>query len=148
MLAWAKDTDTNFENHLLLFNNAVDCHLIGSGGHRVKMMPIEVLTWYGQCFKPGSIRARTYETAMRKARRAGRLPQDAEAVLKEIQADLGGILQETEIQMHTRLDTEYERLEQGALEFQDFKARFEAKIQDMEEANMSIVNLGKWANKG
>ena len=38
--------------------------------------------------------------------------------------------------MHTRIDNEYEKLEQAALDFQDFRARFEAKLQDMIEAEM------------
>ena len=71
--------------------------------------------------------------SMRKAIQATRLPDEAEAVLKEIRADLRTYIWETPMQKMVRLDREFEQLEQGGMTHADFRAMLEDKIQDMKE---------------
>ena len=58
--------------------------------------------------------------------------------MAEIRKELRTFFWETNLQKLTRLDRELEGLEQGGLSHADFRALFDSKIQDMEEASMDM----------
>ena len=66
--------------------------------------------------------------------RAGRLPQEAKAVLAEVRKVLRTFIWETPMQKMVRLDQEFAALQQGALSHADSRALWEDKLLDMEDA--------------
>ena len=92
-----------------------------------KARPIDVLYMYGNGFPNGSTRARVFHNHMRRAsktdpvtKKPPRLPEEAAQVLNEIRNDLRTYIWETEMQKRTRLDKEFEKLEQGRMTHSDF----------------------------
>ena len=112
----------------------IACYSFGSR----KWRDIDILHWYGNSFKEGSTRRKVYDNAVRKAMRTERLPSLARDVLVEIRAELRTYIWETSMQKMTRLDIEFEALEQGGMSHADFRALFEGKLQDMEESQMDM----------
>jgi hypothetical protein len=93
---------------------------------------------YASGFKEGSTRRKVYENAVRRATKKGRIPEEAKEVFNEIRKELRTYIWETSMQKMTRLDKEFEALEQGGLSHADFRALFESKLQDMEESKMDM----------
>eukprot|EP00973_Karenia_brevis_P029227 4031013-Karenia_brevis.AAC.1 len=54
-------------------------------------------------------------------------------VLAEVRAELRTYIWETALQKATRLDRELVALTQGGMSHADFRALFDAKLQDMED---------------
>eukprot|EP00969_Alexandrium_andersonii_P199714 8821164-Alexandrium_andersonii.AAC.1 len=70
-----KDSDPDVDKHRRNFQSIIDCHSFGRRGVR----PLDVLTAFKKTLPAGSIRLRTCETFIDRARRQGRLPLDAKA---------------------------------------------------------------------
>ena len=79
-----------------------------------------------------------YDNHWRKAVAEDRLPQDAVAILKELQDDLQSYIWETPMMKKIRLDKEWTALAQGGLTHAKFRAAFETKLLDMKEAGIEI----------
>ena len=102
------------------------------------MKPANKLSIYGNGFPKGSTRRRVFENYLRRQVTKGRIPTQAEEVMKEVRAELRTFLAETPLQKQCRLDGEYNALEQGGLSHADFRALWDSKLQDMEEAKMDM----------
>ena len=124
-----EDTDPDMDKYDREFWIMVACYGMGSR----KPKPLEQLNMYGKGFKPGSTRYKVFHNKMREAMTAGRIPDDAEKVLKEVQVKLRDYIWETNLQKLTRLDQEYQALCQGAMNHAEFRCLFESKLQDMTE---------------
>ena len=72
---------------------------------------------YASGFEEGSTRRKVYENALRRAAREGRIPEEAREVLSEIRKELRTYIWETPMQQMTRMEKEFEALEQGSLSF-------------------------------
>ena len=79
-----KDSDVDFSRHWRNFKSIMDCHAYGRRGVR----PLDMLTVFRKTLPVGSVRLRAYDTHVDRARRTGRLPEDAAAVLEEMQIKL------------------------------------------------------------
>jgi hypothetical protein len=98
-----------------------------------KPRDVDTLQKYAFSFKEGSTRRKVYDRMMREAMRMKRAPDDAAAVLAEIRVELRTYIWETEIQKMTRLDTEFNRLQQGGMKHADFRALWLDKLEDIAE---------------
>ena len=130
-----KDSDTDFKRHWDNFQNLIDCHSFGKKVPR----PYEVLMLLAGTFPANSVRLRIYNTQVDRARKKGRLPHDAAAVLEEIKQRLKQAIRETNFQRQERVDKEFEKLEQGNRVFSEFLSLWEEKLEDMEDAEITIV---------
>eukprot|EP00973_Karenia_brevis_P034489 4756632-Karenia_brevis.AAC.1 len=124
-----EDTDPDLDRYDLAFDSAIACHSFGSK----KIRDIDKLHVYGQGFKEGSTRRRVFENYIRRANREERLPAQAVAVLVEVRAELRTYIWETGMQKAIRLDREFNTLAQGRMSHADFRALFDARLQDMED---------------
>ena len=129
-----EDNDPDIERHDRAFDNMIACYSLG----RTKLREIDKLHMYASGFKEGSTRRKVYDNIVRKATRKNRIPGEAKEVLAEIRKELRTYIWETSMQKMTRLDKEFEALEQGGLSHADFRALWESKLQDMEEAEMDM----------
>ena len=129
-----RDDDLDLDKYDHDFDIAISCNEFG--GRKVR--DISRLHVYGNGFQEGSTHRKVYENCLRRATKQDRIPGDAKEVLEEIRKELRTFLWETNLQKLTRLDREFEGLEQGGLSHADFRALFDSKIQDMEEASMDM----------
>ena len=79
-----EDDDPDLDRYNRAFDGMVA--VISSGSKRPR--PIDILHWYRDGFKPGSIRGRAHDNAYRRAETKGRLPHEAKQVLDEIRKRL------------------------------------------------------------
>ena len=110
-----EDTDPDMDRYDREFGIMVACYGMGSR----KPKPLEQLNMYG--FKPGSTRNKVFLNEMRRAAQLNRIPDDAGKVLLEIQVKLRDFIWETNLQKMTRLDQEYQALQQGAMNHAEFR---------------------------
>ena len=75
-----KDSDFDFERHVREFQSILDCHTFGRRGIR----PYDQLTVFRKTLPAGSVRLKVYDTAVKRARKAGKLPHDAKDVYDDI----------------------------------------------------------------
>ncbi len=75
-----------------------------------------------------------YDTAWQKATRAQRLPNEAAEVLEEIKAKLRQTVYETAVQKQERVDKLFDALQMGRDSHSVFKAKWEALLDEMENA--------------
>ena len=127
-----KDSDTDFESHWRQFQSVLDCHSFGRQGVR----PLEVLTVYRRCLPAGSTRLQIYEIMLKRAQKKGRLPNEAKDVLDEIKARLRTAIRETDFQREDRLDREFQALTMGQKTHAEFRAQFEGKLDELEDADI------------
>ena len=99
---------------------------------------IDKLHMYRRGFRDGSVRKGVYEHEMRKAVLAQRDQNEPLEVLAEIQAKLREYLWETSMTRQSRLDAEFDRLQQGSIRHSEFKLAWEKQLQSMKEAAMEI----------
>ena len=130
-----KDEDPDLDRHDREFDNMVSCFSVG--GKR-NLRPIDIWHMYESSFPDGSTRRKVYKNCDRVAQAAGRLPDEAAAVLQECRAELRTYIWETQLQKETRVEREFEVLEQGCMSHADFRALFASKLQDMKEANLDM----------
>ena len=74
-----------------------------------------------------------YELIINQAEKKGRIPHDAKAVLDEICLRMKEDLKESLLQGQCRLDKEFLALQVGSRPHSEFRARFEEKIDEMDE---------------
>ncbi len=129
-----KDADTDFDRHWREVQSIVDCHSFGRRGVR----PYDVLMILRKSLAPGSVRLRYYDTEMKKARKRGRLPADAAAVLEEIRDKLKKCNRQTRMQRQDKADRVFEALSQGALPHSSFRALWEEALEELEDAACEI----------
>ena len=129
-----KDDDPDLDSHDRAFENMVACYAFG----RKKLRDVDKLHMYAGSFKEGTTRRKVFDNALRKATTKGRIPAEAAKVLGEIREELRTFIWETPMQKVVRLDKEFEALEQGGLSHADFRALWDAKLQDMEESGMDM----------
>ena len=79
-----------------------------------------------------------FKNHIRIAMRAKRINKEPLAVLQEIKDDLRTYIWETVLQKQTRIEAQFEALQQGALKHADFRILFEVKLQDMRESGIEI----------
>lgn len=132
-----RDDDLDLDKYHHDFDITISCNEFG--GRKVR--DISRLHVYGNGFSDGSTRRKALENCFRRAQKNGRIPGEAKEVLAEIRKELRTFLWETNLQKLTRLDREFEGLEQGGLSHADFRALFDSKIQDMEEACMDMPSI-------
>ena len=97
-----QDNDPEFDTHLMVFQNVIDCYQWTRGGVR----PYDILTAYRKCLPVGSTRLRLYDTMLKEARKAQRLPGEAKAVFDEIVKRLKSAIRETPYSRKVRLKRE------------------------------------------
>ena len=81
-----RDSDYDFERHVREFQSILDCHSFGRRGIR----PYDQLTVFRKTLPSGSVRLKVYDTAIKRARKAGKLPHEAKEVYDGIIAKLRG----------------------------------------------------------
>ena len=74
-----------------------------------------------------------YELLISQAEKKGRIPHDADQVLKEICIRMKEDLRESLLQGQCRLEREFREMQMGGKPHSEFRARFEEKIDEMEE---------------
>jgi hypothetical protein len=129
-----RDDDPDLSKYNMMFDNYVACYEVG----RKKISDLTRFAWYAGGFVEGSTRKKVYDNAHRKAVHSGRMPQDAGKLLEEIKNELLTYIWETKMQKMMRLDREFDRLEQASMSHANFRVAWEAKLQDMEEAEMDM----------
>ena len=77
--------------------------------------------------------------SIKKARKSGKLPEYAAEVLEEVRTRLARVIRETPFQRQDRLDKEFEALQMGKLSHAEFRSLFEEKVEDMEDAKLSMA---------
>jgi hypothetical protein len=131
------DNDPDLDGHDLKFDTMLSCYAFGGK----KPRDIDRLNMYSSGFKEGSTRKKVYDNAVRKAIKDARIPAEAGEVLNEIRIELRTYIWETKLQKMTRLDKEFESLEQGGMTHSDFRALFESKLQDMDDSPMDMPTV-------
>ena len=126
------DQQTDLDKFLTEFENVLDCHTFG----RRKVRPFDRLMLFKRCFPPGSARLLVYDGAIRRARRRGLLPGNAEHVYQDIITEMRKTVRETLLQRQERVEAKFAALSMGALPHGKFRVMWEDKLEDMEEANM------------
>jgi hypothetical protein len=129
-----QDTDPDLNKYDMLFENCITCYAFGGR----KIRDVDKLFMYGNGFDEGSTRRKVYDNVMRAAVRAGRVPEDSLAVLVEVKKELRTYIWETTMQKQVRLDQEFEMLAQGGMSHADYRALWESKLQDLQEAGMDL----------
>jgi len=132
------DLDPDLDSHDLRFENRLACNHFGKD----KVGANDKLHMYGNTFKEGGTRAAVFENAIRQAQTDGRLPHEALEVLAEIRKELRTYIWETSMQKMTRLDLEFESMQQGSMSHSDFRAMFVRKLQDMRASDMDMPSEG------
>ena len=90
-----------------------------------------MLTVFRKTLPVGSIRLRAYDTHVDRARRKGRLPDDAAAVLEELQVKLRRCIRETPDQKCFRLADEFRTLSMGRGSSQGSHSEFHSKWEEI-----------------
>ena len=130
-----RDDDPDMDRFTDAFEDAIACYQYGGR----TMRDIDKLHLFGNSFPAGSTRRLVYDNFLRSKKREGRLPQDAGQVYVELIAMLKTYIWETELQKMTRIDKEFELLEQGSMSHADFRAIWDSKLQDMLDCkNMDV----------
>ena len=106
-----EDNDPDLDTYDLLFENMIATMSYGGRPPR----KIDKLHMYRRGFRDGSVRKGVYEHEMRKAVLAQRDQNEPLEVLAEIQAKLREYLWETSMTRQSRLDAEFDRLQQGSI---------------------------------
>ena len=130
-----KDTDPDWDKRYRQFKSIIDCHAFGRRGVR----PYDVILLLRKTLPSTGPRIRVYNTVIEQAQLAGRLPQEAAAVLETLELRLRQVIRETPFQKQDRLDKEFEKLEMGRSSHADFQTLFEEKVMLMEQAGLSIA---------
>ena len=73
-----------------------------------------------------------------RAQNKKRLPLEAKAVMDEIVVRLRKAIRETAFQREDRLEKEYHILQMGNRTHAEFRAQFEMKLDEMEDAGMHL----------
>ena len=94
-----KDTDYDFDRHVREFQSILDCHTFGRRGIR----PYDQLTVFRKTLPSGSVRLKVYDTAVKRARNAGKLPHDAKEVYDGIITKLRSVIRVTKMQKQERV---------------------------------------------
>ena len=123
-----KDTDTNLERHVREFQSILDCHTVGKKGVR----PYAMLSVFRKTLAPGSTRLKVYDTVVNRARKQGRLPEEAKAVFDELLIKLGRTIRETLMQRKERVEKEFDQLMMGKLSHSTFRAEWEYGLEELE----------------
>ena len=129
-----KDTDPDLEKHIREFQSIMDCQAVGRKGVR----PYDVLLVFRKTLAPGSTRLKVYETEVRRALKAKRLPGDAKAVLDEILTKLRRVIRETAMQKKERVEREFDLLVMGKLSHSTFRAEWEYCLEELEDAGVDL----------
>ena len=128
-----KDSDVDFARHWRNFKSIIDCHAYGRKGVR----PLDMLTVLRKTLPTGSVRLRTYDTHVDRARRMGKLPDEAAKVFDELQVKLRRCIRETQDQKCFRLAEEFRQLSMGRTSHSEFHSKWEEVVEEMEAAGMS-----------
>ena len=131
-----KDSNPDFEKHWRHFQSLLDCHSFGRQGVR----PLDVIVLLRKTLPDNSSRKRTYDTLVDRARKKGRLPDEAKEVLTELRARLTMVIRETPFQKEDRLDKEFEKLDMNRMTHVEFRSLFEEKLEELEDAGMGIAS--------
>ena len=126
-----KDSDTDFERHWRAYQSLLDCHQFGRTGTR----PIDVLNIFRRTLASGSTRMLIYDTIYQRASRRNRLPAEAKEVMEEVKERMSNAIKETLFQKQDRMEKEFHALEMVSKTHAEFRAQYELKIDDMEEAD-------------
>ena len=100
---------------------------------------MDFLTIYRKCLPQGSVRARVYDTNLERAKKQGRIPDQAEAVTEEIRLKLRDLIKDTRFRMHERLEREFSELRMTGSHV-EFRSLWEQKLYELEDADMSLVS--------
>ena len=114
-----QDSDLDFDRHLQEFRGIVDCYSLTK---QQGVKPYDLLIVFKKTLAIGSTRLKVYETAMAVARKANRLPFQADVVYQEIIDKLRRTLRESKLQKQTRVENEFNALEMGRLPHSAFLA--------------------------
>ena len=129
-----EDADPDLERHIREFEGWIRINEFG----RRSIRKIDVLTMFGDTFPPASTRRSVFDNHWRRAVTNDRLPQEAVAVLAELQEDLKSYIWETPMMKKIRMDKEWKELAQGGLTHARFRAAFENKLLDLKEAGLDL----------
>merc|ERR1712242_297076 len=129
-----KDSDYDFERRVREFQSILDCHSFGRRGIR----PYDQLTLFRKTLPSGSVRLKVYDTAIKRARKAGKLPHEAREVYEGILIKLRGVIRETRMQKQERVEREFHDLLMGRLPHSTFRAEWEYMLDEMEEAGVDM----------
>ena len=129
-----KDSDFDFERHVREFQSILDCHTFGRRGIR----PYDQLTVFRKTLPAGSVRLKVYDTAVKRARKAGKLPHDAKDVYEDIITKLRTVIKETPMQRQERVEREFHELHMGRLPHATFRTEWEHLLDEMEDAGVDM----------
>ena len=120
-----KDSDVDFARHWRNFKSIIDCHAYGRKGVR----PLDMLTVLRKTLPTGRVRLRTYDTLVDRARRMGKLPDEAAKVFDELQIKLRRCIRETQDQKCFRLAEEFRQLSMGRTSHSEFHSKWEEVVK-------------------
>ena len=106
-----KDTGPDLDRHIREFQSILDCHTFGKRG----VTPYDMLTVFRKTLAPGSTRLKVYDTALKRARKQGRLPLEAKEIFEEIIKKLKRTIRETRMERQERTEKAFEDLIMGRL---------------------------------
>ena len=129
-----KDTDPDLEGHLREFQSIIDCHALGRQGVR----PYDMLTVFRKTLAPGSTRLKVYDTAIKRARKMGRLPTDAKEIFDEVVKKLRKTIRETRMERQERAERTFDELQMGRLPHSAFRAEWEFCLEELEDAGVDV----------
>ena len=84
------------------------------------------------------MRLKVYDTAIKRARKAGKLPHEANEVYDEIIAKLRRVIREAKMQKQERVEKEFHDLSMGRLPHSTFHTEWEYLLDEMEEAGVDM----------
>ena len=90
----------------------------------------------------GSVRLKVYDIAIKRARKAGKLPHDAKEVYDALIVKLRSVIRETKMQKQERVEKEFHDLTMGRLPHATFRTEWEYLIDEMEEAGVDMPTEG------
>ena len=127
-----KDSDSDFEGHWRQFQSVLECY----GKCGAQLSSYETLIMYRRGLPNGSIRIRTFDNELKKARNRNRLPDDVANVSLEFWGKLAELLKESDFQRKGRLDKEMAELHMGKKTHSEFRIAWEELTEHMRQAEM------------
>ncbi len=123
------DKNLNLDSHLEDLELIIANLEVARNGHKIGYM--DRLTLLQSTLQKSPVRDGAMTNVIRAARKANRLPKDAEAVCHEVIAELKAVLKESAIQWQLRVDGEFQRLEQGSMSYYQFYVEWKKKLLDL-----------------
>jgi hypothetical protein len=133
------DKDLNLDSHLEDLELVIANLEVARSGYKIGYA--DRLSLLQSTLQKSPVREAAMQIVMRAAKKAKRLPGEAEAVLHEVVAEVRAVLKESASQRQIRVDIEYRRLEQGSMSNYQSYVEWKKKLLDWEEAGCETYSV-------